>query len=605
MAKHLLENEAAEQEATDIAYQFMNSQDVMSDMETAYGTSFSHINIHSDEAADAKVKAAGRDAIASGNDIFFGKGILESNTPESKGLMAHELTHIMQQSGEAASMGLSESVSYGAEEGGLLDMFRNWNAKRKLNNARAVAKSRPLDVKGGAATATDMATALDFSKAAVIASDEALENSRSKGDDISMQISRAFQGFGHRNSNNAISQNERQLRGNLMGGRNAAYLDYMNKMYSSDADFSRLQEGLDVTDKHQRANEFTSGIAMDLMDISEQFALSDSGLDYFRLMVNQVKDAKVFKNTGVSAIDYVLQTYLTGDAGDMTTQMTKAENADKLDDKAKSNARNVLMEGSKEVLYAPAIVNKMLSENKTLDQMNLKPELRAVVERYMLMKDRISAAMGDQDRVVNTKMDGNKTTDFANGRSFMIGKIAQAATREEAQNPMIQKLVLDDFEQNMTDRLKDETSVSSAQSKFRAGAGELFSANKMITKLMPEDMVAKVSEKIDEGDVEAGMDYIGRYYVRDFAENEYGAARFMNGMYSAFDNQTVLGTDELQQELIANNFILRNIAPTMALNGEVKKSQSFMRAVNGSNQYADNKSVQAKRSWLQRMFRRR
>ena len=120
-----LENNLAEQEANNIAYQFMDSNDVVKDMSSAYNTDFSNIRLHSDDAADEKVTAAGKDAIASGRDIFFGKGILESNSPESKGLLAHELVHTMQQ-GIVGSMGaITQNVSQGASQGGFLDDFRH------------------------------------------------------------------------------------------------------------------------------------------------------------------------------------------------------------------------------------------------------------------------------------------------------------------------------------------------------------------------------------------------------------------------------------------------------------------------------------------------
>ncbi len=112
----------AEREANEIAFRFQDSNDVMADMGRAYHVDFSNINIHTDSAADSKVKAAGKDALAKGNDLFFGKGILESGDPAGKGLLAHELAHTMQQGaaggGEAA---VSEMAPMGAEQGGLLD----------------------------------------------------------------------------------------------------------------------------------------------------------------------------------------------------------------------------------------------------------------------------------------------------------------------------------------------------------------------------------------------------------------------------------------------------------------------------------------------------
>lgn len=118
--------DAAEREANEIAFRFQNSNDVMGDMSRAYHVDFSNIRIHTDGAADSKVKAAGKDALAKGNDLFFGKGIFESNDPGSKGLLAHELAHTMQQGAAQGGEGaVSEMAPMGAEQGGKLwDWFK-------------------------------------------------------------------------------------------------------------------------------------------------------------------------------------------------------------------------------------------------------------------------------------------------------------------------------------------------------------------------------------------------------------------------------------------------------------------------------------------------
>lgn len=131
----VLNNEAAEREANKIAFQFKDSNDVIRDMSRAYNTDFSNIRIHTDESADAKVRSAGRDAVASGNDIFFGRGIYESKDPASNALLAHELAHTMQQGSVMSEGAVSESAPMGAEQGGLISWFKNWRDKRKRRKA--------------------------------------------------------------------------------------------------------------------------------------------------------------------------------------------------------------------------------------------------------------------------------------------------------------------------------------------------------------------------------------------------------------------------------------------------------------------------------------
>ncbi|MBQ3616474.1 MAG: DUF4157 domain-containing protein [Anaerotignum sp.] len=117
--------ERAEQEANKIGLEFANSNDVVKDMSRAYNVDFSNIKVHTDSAADNKVKAAGKDALAQGNDIFFGKGIFESSDPADKGLVAHEFAHTMQQGAAmGGEMAVAESAPMGVAQGGLGSWFK-------------------------------------------------------------------------------------------------------------------------------------------------------------------------------------------------------------------------------------------------------------------------------------------------------------------------------------------------------------------------------------------------------------------------------------------------------------------------------------------------
>lgn len=137
MAKHLLENAAAEKEANDVGFRYMNSNDVLSDMIRDFGGPLHGVRVHDDAAADAKVRSVGRDGLASGKDVYMREGSLSDGDPASKGLLAHELTHVMQQDG-----GTQESVDYGSEQGGLKDWFRS-KFTRKGRQQAAFAAAMP------------------------------------------------------------------------------------------------------------------------------------------------------------------------------------------------------------------------------------------------------------------------------------------------------------------------------------------------------------------------------------------------------------------------------------------------------------------------------
>ena len=122
--------EKAEQEANQIGMKFAHSSDVVKDMSRAYNVDFSSIRVHTDSAADSRVKAAGKDALAQGNNLFFGKGIFESSEPDAKALVAHEFAHTMQQ-GVVGDAAIAESAPMGAAQGGIRDWFQRLFGRKK------------------------------------------------------------------------------------------------------------------------------------------------------------------------------------------------------------------------------------------------------------------------------------------------------------------------------------------------------------------------------------------------------------------------------------------------------------------------------------------
>lgn len=135
MSKRLHLDPKAEQEANEVASRFMNSSDVVGDMSRAYGQDLSSVRIHTDENAAQKVAPTGADAFSTGKDIFFGRGAFDQSDPASRGLLAHELTHSLQQGiggdGTAQSAPVSQSAPQGAAQGGVLDWFRKKFGKKK------------------------------------------------------------------------------------------------------------------------------------------------------------------------------------------------------------------------------------------------------------------------------------------------------------------------------------------------------------------------------------------------------------------------------------------------------------------------------------------
>lgn len=69
-------------------------------MESAFGTDFSGVRIHHNPESDALNRSLNAKAFTTGQDIFFRQGEYNPDNPIGQKLLAHELTHTLQQSGQ-------------------------------------------------------------------------------------------------------------------------------------------------------------------------------------------------------------------------------------------------------------------------------------------------------------------------------------------------------------------------------------------------------------------------------------------------------------------------------------------------------------------------
>jgi hypothetical protein len=81
-------------------------------MESRLGHDFSQVRVHTDERAVESAEAVNALAYTVGTDIIFDRGQYAPGTLEGKHLLAHELTHVIQQgSGQVISVPMSNSLS--------------------------------------------------------------------------------------------------------------------------------------------------------------------------------------------------------------------------------------------------------------------------------------------------------------------------------------------------------------------------------------------------------------------------------------------------------------------------------------------------------------
>ncbi|WP_374175093.1 DUF4157 domain-containing protein [Flavobacterium tructae] len=77
------------------------SKNTKTEMESGFGADFSNVRIHNDSNAVQMNKELGSQAFASGNDIYFNEGKYNPGSQGGKHLLAHELTHTVQQGASA------------------------------------------------------------------------------------------------------------------------------------------------------------------------------------------------------------------------------------------------------------------------------------------------------------------------------------------------------------------------------------------------------------------------------------------------------------------------------------------------------------------------
>jgi hypothetical protein len=68
-------------------------------MERSFATDFGRVRVHTGAEATALNRAVGARAFTTGPNIFFGGGEYRPGTSAGRELIAHELTHVVQQDG--------------------------------------------------------------------------------------------------------------------------------------------------------------------------------------------------------------------------------------------------------------------------------------------------------------------------------------------------------------------------------------------------------------------------------------------------------------------------------------------------------------------------
>jgi Domain of unknown function (DUF4157) len=79
-------------------------------MEPRFAHSFANVRVHADSAADQLARGYEAQAFAFGDDLYFRDGAYDPSSAQGLHTLAHELTHVVQQSGHGKD-GFSEKVA--------------------------------------------------------------------------------------------------------------------------------------------------------------------------------------------------------------------------------------------------------------------------------------------------------------------------------------------------------------------------------------------------------------------------------------------------------------------------------------------------------------
>ncbi len=85
-------------------------------MESRFGQDFSHVRVHADGIAARSARSVNAQAYTVGRDIVFGEGSYVPHSREGRKLLAHELTHVVQQDGATADGDLTISHPHDSHE---------------------------------------------------------------------------------------------------------------------------------------------------------------------------------------------------------------------------------------------------------------------------------------------------------------------------------------------------------------------------------------------------------------------------------------------------------------------------------------------------------
>ena len=89
---------------------------IRASLEPQFGHDFSDVKVHADAEANRLSLQLGAEAFTTGHDIFFKEGAYQPDSSSGKGLIAHELTHVVQQEGGTTTQVRQKAIEQSRSE---------------------------------------------------------------------------------------------------------------------------------------------------------------------------------------------------------------------------------------------------------------------------------------------------------------------------------------------------------------------------------------------------------------------------------------------------------------------------------------------------------
>ncbi len=131
--------------------------------EQRFGHDFSHVRVHTDDSAAKTAREVKAHAFTTGNDIVFAPGQYNPETTEGKRLIAHELTHVIQQGNASAQPANPDAVSTMAAHENVVQRANAADTRLPIDQVEAISYAVSAKTEIDAAN-TRLATATDPSQ---------------------------------------------------------------------------------------------------------------------------------------------------------------------------------------------------------------------------------------------------------------------------------------------------------------------------------------------------------------------------------------------------------------------------------------------------------